>query len=327
MNLAGHLNTVSERLRVFFSPVPEPPARPWSLTVEDPDLGPVLLTGRLSELDSSSLVVILHGLGGCSESHYARRAAQQILASGVACLRLNLRGSDRLGEDFYHAGLTTDLHQVLASRELAFYDQIYVLGFSLGGHVALRAATEASDERWRSVAAVCAPLDLAPCARLLDRPSAIVYRTYLLNGLKDIYGAVATRRPVPLELAEARRIRSLREWDDRVVAPRHGFANGADYYARASVGPRLGGLRRQALLVLAEDDPMVPVAALDERLAAAPAALKVRRLASGGHLGFPRSADLGWPGEGFAAQLLGWLQRSASEAAPQVVATPPEVGS
>ena len=48
--------------------------------------------------------------------------------------------ADGRGEDFYHAGLTVDLEAAIASPELARYQRILILGYSLGGHVVLRYA-------------------------------------------------------------------------------------------------------------------------------------------------------------------------------------------
>lgn len=309
MPLAGHLRTVVPRLLDSLSPVAEPPSRPWSLEVEDPRIGPVRLSGLWSAPRGGGrgAVLVVHGLGGCAESPYARRAAAAALDAGLGCLRLNLRGADRRGEDYYHAGLDSDLAAALASPELAAHERLWALGFSLGGHLVLRLASGPPVPRLAAVAAISAPLDLSLGADAIDRPGVGLYRGYLLASLKRIYAAVAARRPVPLPLALARRIRRLREWDERVVAPRHGFLGAEDYYRRASVAPRLGELTVPALLVAAEDDPMVPAAALRPALAAAPARLNVRWLAAGGHLGMA-AADLGAGHRPLAAAVLAWLE-------------------
>jgi hypothetical protein len=324
VSLGGHLRTIGPRLRHALRPQPEPPSRPWWAEVDDPGWGRVRLSGRLTPPASgtgegrSAALLVVHGLGGCADSHYVRRTAAAAAAHGVASLRLNLRGSDRRGEDYYHAGLAVDLHTALASPELAGYDDLYALGFSLGGHTALHLAVGDSPPRLRAVAAVCAPLDLAPCAEAIDRPGLRLYRAYLLASLRSIYREVAARHAVPLPLEQARGIRSLVEWDERVVAPRHGFAGAADYYARASVGPRLGDLALPALVVAGRDDPMVPAETLRRRLGdrsgsnggGAGALLTTRWVAAGGHLGFPEGTDLdvgGDPAAGVEAQLLAWL--------------------
>jgi predicted alpha/beta-fold hydrolase len=298
-----------------------PECQDWQTVVEDPVMGPVRLTGRLrhtphADRGSETLLLIVHGLGACADASYTRRAARLADAAGFSSLRLNLRGADRLGDDYYHAGLTEDIRSALASPEAERYRKVAILGFSLGGHTALRYATEAIDPRLRAVAAVCSPLDLAAGGRLIDRPGLWAYRRYLFNHLMEIYDAVAERRPVPLPPEEARRIRFFRDWDTRIVAARHGFRDADDYYSKMSVGPRLPELGVPALLVAAEDDPMVPAGAIRpvlERHAGNGLPLEAHWVPSGGHMAFSPRLDLGLgpaPGEapGVEAQVLSWLR-------------------
>jgi pimeloyl-ACP methyl ester carboxylesterase len=215
----------------------------------------------------------------------------------------------RAGEDFYHAGLSADLQAALASAELRSCRRIYVLGYSLGGHVALRFGTEAGDGRLAAVAAICSPLDLALSQKEIDAPGLWVYRRYLLANLLRLYAAVAARRPVPVPVEVAARARTIRAWDDLVVAPRHGFADAGDYYARASVAPRLPDLRVPALLVNSDCDPMVPARGVRPALERAAPLLTVRWIPGGGHCAFPRRLDAGLgPGAGLEAQVLEWLR-------------------
>jgi predicted alpha/beta-fold hydrolase len=108
----------------------------------DPDVGPVQLSGRLREHPgATTLLLVVHGLGGSASSHYAIPAAVAADAEGISCLRLNLRGADRNGSDFYHAGLTADLRATVAGLP-ARYERVFLLGYSMGGHLALRYAAE-----------------------------------------------------------------------------------------------------------------------------------------------------------------------------------------
>jgi hypothetical protein len=282
--------------------------------------GPIRLTGRLSERPGArGAVLLVHGISGSCDSRYMRTAAAAALAAGLSCLRLNLRGCDRLGEDYYHAGLASDLVAVLDVPELAAYRDLYAIGFSLGGHLVLRLATDAPPPRLRAVAGVCAPLDLAACQRANDRPASALYRAYLLRGLKEIYAAVAARRPVPAPVEVVRRVRTVKAWDETVVAPRFGFAGADDYYARESVAPRLGHLEVPALLVAAEADPMVPVAVLRPVVERAACPRLTVRWIGGGHLGFPDGLLLEPPADGppcpdpatLDAQILAWLEAQA----------------
>lgn len=289
-----------------------PPSLPWETLCRDPAIGPVRLTGALSERPGAvGMALLVHGLGGSSESPYLRTAAAAAAAAGLSALRLNLRGSDRRGGDYFHAGLTDDLRAALASPAVAAAPRVVLLGYSLGGHLALRYLTEDDvDPRVVAAAAVCAPLDLDAGARAIDAPGRWLYRRYLLRHLEEIYAEVARTRPVPVPPARVRQVRRLREFDGLVIAPRFGFRDAEDYYARMSVGPRLGRLARPALLVAARHDPMVPAATLAPSLAAAPPRLTVRWTERGGHVGLPADLDLGLgPGtaRGVASQAIGWL--------------------
>jgi predicted alpha/beta-fold hydrolase len=302
MAFRGHLWTIAPFLHRRLRAAPFPVSRPWETALEDPKVGTVRLSGWLREAPGSEEVLLLvHGLGGGTESHYLRGAVAAAEAAGISSLRVNLRGSDRRGEDIFHAGLTADLHAALASAELRRYRRVYALGYSLGGHLALRLGAEAGDPRLAAVAAICSPLDLNLAQREIDSPRRWIYRRYLMNGLYAIYAAVAARRPVPLPVEEVVRIRTIREWDDRVVAPRHGFADAGDYYARESVAPRLPALRVPALLFNSEWDPMVPARAVRAALNSPTPRLEVRWIPGGGHVSFPRAMAVD-------RQVLGWLR-------------------
>ncbi len=310
MPLSAHLWTVASRLR---SPGSAPEPREWSTVLEDPQIGPVTLTGLLrEEAEASALLVFVHGIGGSASSRYGLVVARAASLAGLSCLRVNLRGCDRRGGDYYHAGLSGDLGVALASPEAARYKRVYLLGYSMGGHIALHYASTAQelDPRLVAVAAVCAPLDLAAGARAIDSPGRWPYRRYVLGNLKEIYAAVAATRPVPVPVEVAARFTRLRQYDEQVVAPRWGFSGADDYYARAAVGPWLKDLAVPALLVAGRNDPMVPPAAVRPAVEAAAGKLEVRWTASGGHVAFPRDLDLGVEAPlGIEGQTIGWLRR------------------
>jgi len=280
-----------------------------SILVCDEAWGPVRLGGRLQSAPGCErLVVVVHGLGGCSESHYAKRVARAAFEAGLSCLRLGLRGADLSGEDIYHAGLTADLEAVVASDLLSSYKDLFILGYSLGGHLALRYAAGRVDERVRAVAAVCAPLDLARAVEAFDRQARRPYRWHVMSSLRTMYAPVARRRRWAPPVSEVNGIRTIREWDERVVAPRFGFRDALDYYERTSVGPRLRELTVPALLVASRSDPMVFHETLRPSLLDAPERLDVRWVSRGGHVGFPGGLDLGEPGpRGLESQVLAWL--------------------
>jgi len=310
----GHFFTVAPLGRHLVWPRRVSTSFPFRVEVPDPRYGQVRVTGRFHHAPSDTVLVIVHGLGGDVRSHYVLTAAAAADMAGIASLRLHLRGSERTGEDIYHAALTEDLHATLASEDLARYKNILLIGYSLGGHIVLRALTEENlDPRVRAGAAICPPLDLFRGSSAIDEPSRFPYRNHVLSAIKDIYAEVAKRRPVHMPVEDVRRIKTIREWDERVVAPRFGFESADHYYAEASVAPRLSKLKAPAMLVAAQHDPMVPPDTLTPALKNAPASLEVRWVDRGGHVGFPAQVDLGYPGPtGVEAQVVARLLETAA---------------
>jgi len=268
-----------------------PRGEPWSTTLEDPDAGTITLHGELrveTGTRASQCVVVVHGLGGSHDRPYCARAARAAQRAGFSCLRFSLRGADRSGQDFYHAGLYADLEAAVKSATLAQFERLYVIGYSMGGHVTLHYATHSIEPRVRAVAAICAPLDLERAAVHIDDWPCYLYRQHVLQGLKDIYREVAARRAVPTPAPKAMRAQRIRDWDSLTVVPRYKFDNAEDYYERMSVGPRLPQLRRPSLLVQSSVDPMIPPWTYEHHLRTPHPQLEVVRLRTGGHAAFPR---------------------------------------
>lgn len=309
MNPSGHFWTLWPQVRDRVFPLKAPPSREWTTRVREDDRV-VTLRGRLREEPSTVCVIVVHGLGGSYDRPYCIRAARAVAAHGWSGLRLALRGADLSGEDYYHAGLTADLHAAIDSPALASYERIVIVGYSLGGHVALRYACSRPDDRVRAVAAICSPLDLDRGARHLDEHAGRFYRRHILDGLRRHYAAVDARGRAPVPLRELEHVDSLREWDRLTICPRWGFSSAEEYYATQSVAPRLRQLHVPSLLAVSRHDPMVTLADVEASVTDANPLLEVRRLGTGGHVGFPPGLDLGEdaPG-GLERQVLRWLER------------------
>ena len=291
---------------------PEPPPEdPWSGTVDDPALGPLTLTGYLQVPEEArSLVVLAHGIGGCAESLYMIRCAHAARHLGIASLRLNLRGSGDGGVDLHHAGLSDDFDQVLESPALADFERVAVLGFSLGGHLALRYGTHAQDTRLRAVAGVGAPTSPRYTVQDFDRPGNWIYRRYILRSLKQIIANLGDVHSAFANSERLRRVHLLRDFDHLTIVPRYGFRDVEDYYEQAAVSNRWQHLEVPALLVADNHDPIVTARSIRHGLDGAPPALDARFLSLGGHIAFPDAFHLGEDvPSGMESQVLGWLAR------------------
>ncbi len=312
-SLIGHLWTVGPFVRHGLVPPRAPPSVAFEVAAPDASYGRVPLRGRLSRSgdDRRSCVVAVHGLGGDVNSAYLVAFARAAWDRGHDVLRMGMRGSDGLGDDVYHAGLSGDIGAVLASSALASYEEIRLVGFSLGGHLALRAATSQPDARLRAVAAIGSPLDLGLGQLAIDVPSRWPYRRHVLRSLCGLAARLEARGRLPSPLAAVLRARTLREWDRLVVAPRFGFSGPDAYYASESAAPHLTRLEVPALYVGAVHDPMVPADTVRPALRRASAALDVRWVQRAGHIGFPHDIDLGERGRrGLEQQVLSWLERT-----------------
>lgn len=307
MSIVGHFRTVVPHLRHRLRPMRPPPSRIWSAETEEPGPRRVRFHGRLSVPgDADHVVVVVHGLGGTYDRPYCVRAACAAHRAGLACVRIALRGAGGTGEDLYHAGLTADLHAALRSPALAAFRDVSVIGYSVGGHVALRFATETEDARVRGVAAVSAPVDLAACQRFLDERAWAFYRRSVLDALVEAYAALDARGNAPTPVEALRGVTTIRGFDELAIVPRFGFRDVDHYYASQSVA--LGEFRPRVATLYAGSraDPMVPPEVVDAGLARMADRLTVWWTRGGGHVALPVT-ERGRRHRTFEDQLVAWL--------------------
>jgi predicted alpha/beta-fold hydrolase len=239
--------------------------------------------------------LLVHGIGGTSESRAMVRAGAALHRAGFHVVRLNLRGAGdglREARSLYHAGLSSDLAR--AVRLLGGHSRVrgvVVLGVSGGGSMALKLAGEWGDRApacLRAIATISAPLDYVQVARQMERLRTLPYRRYVLGNLARMAVAFARLRPelAPYDAAAVGRARTFREFDERVIVPMHGMSGVDANYRSASSGPWLARVAVPTMLVHADDDPMVPGRTLLPWLDTASPAVRFARAARGGHVGF-----------------------------------------
>jgi predicted alpha/beta-fold hydrolase len=296
----GHWWTIAPNLVGRLRPAPVGDA-PWS-TVVPGAREEVTLVGALGGPRSGDLFLLVHGLGGDADSPYMLAAASALQEHGYATLRLSLRGAGKSGADYYHAGIGSDLITVLADPTLANYQRVFVLGFSLGGHISMHLSfLPDCDARVAAIIGVCAPLDLERNVIELDTPGGWIYRRHVLNGLAKIHTKVR---------GQTRRFATIREWDTATIVPRWGFDSPEHYWRSQSAGPRLREARLPILYVGCESDPMVPAVTVAPHLERAGSGIDIRWVRRGGHVGFPRDIDLGLPGRlGLIQQIVTWTTK------------------
>ena len=267
--------------------------------------------------NAQTLVVIIHGLGSGPTASYVVRATHDFISAGYAVLRLAHRGANGQAADYYNSALTRDLHEAMSCKQLRPYNRRFVLGYSLGGHLAL-VAMESEHPNLCAVAAVCPPLDLAGCQMALDAPKINLYRRHCLAGLRStVRGAEARARALgrtlPTMGADLDAIQTIRDWDNAVVVPRFGYRDVRLLCISVSRAPF--GHPEEACSGRGGD----PRSDGPDRDAPS-RTLSTPRIHSvvtekGGHVGFPQELDLGLgPARGLVPQIRSWFD--AQQAPP-----------
>jgi pimeloyl-ACP methyl ester carboxylesterase len=207
-------------------------------------------------------IVFLHGLEGSAAAGYVVSFAQEALVRGYGVHRLNLRtcgDTEELCETMYHSGLTGDTKVVLERLQERGLGPNFLVGFSLGGNVALKLAGElGATGLLASVCAISTPIDLAACVRSIDKPSNILYARRFLGRLRDRVRRKSKLTPHLYSTAGLDDVKTIWEFDDRFTAPLFGFGTAANYYATQSAMRYLDAIRIPTLVICAKDDPLVP---------------------------------------------------------------------
>lgn len=237
-------------------------------------------------------LLIIHGLEGSSSSGYVRSLSHDALHAGFHVHRFNMRscgGTLHLALSNYHSGQTADalavIHKIRQNSTLP----VFLAGFSLGGNVALKLAGELGDrgpEVLSGVVAVSTPIDLEACARRIDHPSNVVYQRRFLIALKRRIRERHLQAPDQYTLEHLNKVRSIYDFDDFYTARLFQFGRAADYYRTQSARNFLERIRVPALLIQAQDDPMIPFEVYDLPVFRENPALTLLTTAHGGHVGF-----------------------------------------
>jgi uncharacterized protein len=244
-------------------------------------------------------LVLVHGLEGCSESHYMRGIAAKAYRAGCNVIRMNQRtcgGTEHLTPTLYNSGLSQDYRTVV--QELAHVDgldRIWLVGYSMGGNLVLKAAGEigASEAALAGAIAVCPTIDPPQCIEALEQPRNRMYHRRFLVKLKDRVRRKAALFPDKWDLTDLAGIAWMRDFDDRYTAPDGGYASGADYYQRTGARHVLESLAVPTLIITAQDDPFIPYAMFTGPLVQCHPQIRMIAPRHGGHCGFFHRAHNG----------------------------------
>lgn len=258
-----------------------------------------LADGDFLDLDwttgsNGPLVLVLHGLEGCSSSHYAAGILKALHGYGMRAVLMHFRGCsgepNRLDRS-YHSGETGDLQsvvQILRKREPGVV--LAAIGYSLGGNVLLKwLGEQGACAPLAAAVAVSVPFDLYQVARRLERGVSRLYQRTLLRSLQRSVQRKFRNRPAPFDVATVSRLHSFRAFDNMVTAPLYGFRNADDYYTRSSCRQYLKHIRVPTLILHALDDAFMTPDAIPTASELSQA-VTLELSERGGHVGFVAGA-------------------------------------
>ncbi|AWW33029.1 alpha/beta hydrolase [Echinicola strongylocentroti] len=240
--------------------------------------------------DNKKLVIISHGLEGDSQRPYMKGMAKHFFQNAYDVLSWNFRGcSGSLNNKpfFYHSGATYDLQTVVSHAEDR-YDEVYLIGFSLGGNLTLKYLGEpqSKNPKIKKAVTISVPLHLKGSCNKISTGENIIYSNRFLKTLKEKVRKKALMFPGELSIEGLDQIKTLRDFDDKFTGPMHGFRDAHHYYDECSSLFFLDGITIPTLVLNAQNDPFLSIECFPVDKAKRLEKVFMEFPAIGGHVGF-----------------------------------------
>jgi predicted alpha/beta-fold hydrolase len=254
------------------------------------------------------LALLLHGWEGSAESSYMRLSAAQLLLRGYEVFRLNFRDhgdTHHLNPDIFHSCRIDEVVQAACDVARRFpRGPMVVLGYSLGGNFALRLALRApaAGLPLARVAAICPVLD--PARTMLQMETGLwLYMRHFERKWRRSLQRKRELFPERVGFDDATLRLGMRELTDWLVR-RHTDLGSLEAYfdGYCIAGERLRALQVPAHILMAADDPVIPVDEFHALSLAEGTRLDI--VPWGGHCGFVQDARFNGYAERWAAMRL-----------------------
>jgi predicted alpha/beta-fold hydrolase len=242
-----------------------------------------------SENESAPLVLMGHGMGGCSESGYMRRIAFKLFNEGFGIFMMNHRGSGSgigLCDRLWNGGSSDDLDRVVRFIVNLYPDRkILIMGFSLTGNILLKYLGEGRviPSNVQATLAVNPPIDLKMASRKISEgPWSRTFNTYYLRLMNRQVSSMLKCQPHAVR--PTFKPKTIWEFDVGYTAPAFGYPCVEAYYESCSSKQFLGAITIPTTLLCSQDDPFIPpVIFNDARMSPA---VKFVNPEFGGHMGY-----------------------------------------
>ena len=235
------------------------------------------------------IAILCHGLEGNSRRPYMLGMANAFLDHSYDVLAWNFRscGSKMNRMPFYyHSGATYDLVTIIEyTIQLGVYEEIALVGFSMGGNLILKYLGEGKDvpDEVKSAVAISVPLDLKSGSAMISSSKNILYEKRFLRNLEDKIRRKA--KLLPIETSHLQKIKCLKDFDDYYTGPLNGYQDANAYYHENSASRYLHAISTPSLILQAKNDSFLDASAFPEQNNYS-SSVKWCVTARGGHVGF-----------------------------------------
>ena len=215
-----------------------------------------------SKVGSKTLAVLIHGLEGSSTSSYITATIKHLNEKNLDAVCFNLRGCS--GEDnnllaTYHSGKTEDVNFVINHiLDTYNYDNIVIIGFSLGGNLTLKYIGEKGTNLPSEIKggiACSVPIDIASAEKEMDKLKNKLYMEVFFKTMKNKILEKAHKHPeFQLDKDKLFKATKFKHLEHLYTVPVFGFESPEDYWQKASSKPYITAISKPTLLINAKDD-------------------------------------------------------------------------
>jgi predicted alpha/beta-fold hydrolase len=295
---SGHLQTIVGNFLPRTESLPEPESQPIEVEAASSARGASFVLCHChwqpAKVRSERLtMVIVHGLEGSSASPYVRGNSARAWKAGCNVVRMNMR-SCGAGEQFspsiYHAGRSEDVAIVMAElARVQLIRSFALVGYSMGGNLVLKLAGELGGtppSYLRAVVGVSPLMDLVASSVALHQPQNRLYETRFLADLLKHFRHKVELYPDLYSADGLSTIRTMRQFDEQVVARYGGFADADDYYRSVASSNWVQDISVPTLILHALDDPFIRMTPETRGKLLANSRVRLVETRHGGHCAF-----------------------------------------
>ncbi len=240
-------------------------------------------------------IIFSHGLEGSSDRPYVKRTARYFSDRGWSVLAWNCRscsGEPNRLPRFYHHGDTADLSVVVQHAADRGFENIILIGYSMGGSMSLKYLGEnIFPKTVKGAITFSVPCNLEDSALELSKRSN---RFYEQRFLKKLLHKIETKAVLFPEILKGISLDQIQTFDDfhrHFTVPLHGFENLEDFFSKATCDQFFDRIQVPVLIVNAKNDPMLGAKCYPVSISRTHQYLYLEMPERGGHVGFSRKQN------------------------------------